>query len=69
MKKYYAESDDDLINFIAYSFANVFNEKQGITLEAMSKKSMISNESFQVFLKNVAKTREESLQIMEKYIA
>ena len=69
MDKYYAETDDDLINYIAYSFANVFNEKYGLSLGVMSKKKIIQTESFQVFLKNTSKIVKDCLPIMAKYIA
>ena len=69
LEKFDAQDEDDLINYIAYSFANIFNEKQGLTLEYMSKLGMITNDSFQVFLKNAARIREDSLPLLKKYIA
>ena len=68
IKKHKIEDNDELINFVAYSFANIFNEKQGLNLGYMSKKPIITNDSFQVFLKNASKIRDESLPIMLKYI-
>ena len=54
---------------MAYSFANIFNEKRGLTLGYMSKKKVIASESFQVFLKQTASVREECLPLLKKYIA
>lgn len=68
IKKHKIKDNDELIDFIAYSFANIFNEKQKINLEYMSKKPIITTESFQVFLKNASKIRDEALPIMLKYI-
>ena len=69
IKNHSLESDEDLINFVAYSFANIFNEKRGLTLGYMSKKKVIASESFQVFLKQTASVREECLPLLKKYIA
>jgi len=69
IQKHDIQSDEDLVNFIAYSFANIFNEKQKLNLGYMSKKSLISDESFQVFLKNTSKVRDEALPVMLKFIA
>ena len=69
MDKFYTENDDELINYIAYNFANIFNEKFGLTLGAMSKKKLIATESFQVFLKNTSKVINDCLPLLAKYIA
>lgn len=69
LRKYNAKSDEDLINYIAYNFANIFNEKQNLTLGGMSKKRIITTESFQVFLKKASQIRNDCLPILEKYIA
>ena len=69
IKNHSLENEDDLINFVAYSFANIFNEKRGLTLGYMSKKNIISSESFQMFLKETATTRDECLPLLKKYIA
>ena len=69
LRMYNPQSDEDLINFFAYSFANIFNEKQGLSLGAMAKKRIISSESFQIFLKKASQMRDECLPILGKYIA
>lgn len=68
IKKHDIKNDEELVNFVAYSFANIFNEKQKINLEYMSKKQIISNERFQVFLKEASAVRDEALPIMLKFI-
>ncbi len=69
LAKHPTDDDEEIINYIAYNFANIFNEKQGLTLEYISKKEIIADESFQIFLKQASKVRDDSLPIMAKYIA
>ncbi|MGN1222435.1 MAG: hypothetical protein ACI4TT_04300 [Christensenellales bacterium] len=69
LKKHPTTDDEEVINYVAYNFANIFNEKKKLTLEYMSKKDIISDEGFQVFLKEAYRVRDESLPIMAKYIA
>jgi len=61
--------DDEIAEFVAYSFANVFNEEMGLTLEQQSKKRLNDYESFQVFNKRAEATRDQVLPKMLELIS
>ena len=61
--------DDQIAEFIAYSFANIFVEDMGLSLEKQSKKQLNERESFQMFNKQAEEVRDKVLPKMLELIS
>ena len=57
-------ADDEIAEFVAYSFANIFVQDMGITLEQQAKKQLNESESFQIFNKQAESVRNTVLPKM-----
>lgn len=57
-------AEDEIAEFVAYSFANIFVQDMGITLEQQAKKTLNEKESFQIFNKRAEATRDAVLPKM-----